>query len=134
MNYIMSCKRGYIRRKAYTRRDGTKVKSTCIKDLGKPGRTRKRDRVLPKLKPGELSKFGYETKKPSKDRRRALLRASKNPRTKKLSAKKMLANSRRLVVLKNYTKRSNPNAYKKYNADSNWLLKEYKKSKERKKE
>jgi hypothetical protein len=126
----MSCKRGYIRRKSYIRKDGTKVKSTCIKDLGKPGRTPKREKVLPKLKPGKLSKFGYETKKPAKDRRRALMKASKNPKTKKLSKKKMLSNSRRLVVLKNYTKRSNPSAYKKYNADANWLLKKYKRKKE----
>lgn len=122
MAYIMSCKRGQIRRKGYIKKDGTKVKSTCIRDLGKPGKGKK---TLPKLKPGELSKHGYSLSKPMKERRRALMKASK--RSGKVSKKKMLSNARRLVVLKNYTQRSNPSAHKKYASDSKWLLNEYKK-------
>ena len=56
------CPEGQIRRKAfsYTRRDGThvKVKSTCIKDAGKKGKTPSRRRWSPKVKKGGLSGWG----------------------------------------------------------------------------
>lgn len=53
------CPVGKIRRQAYTRNDGTIVKSSCVKDMGKPGKTSQKDKVLPIPKPGMLAQFGY---------------------------------------------------------------------------
>jgi hypothetical protein len=124
------CKKGLILRKGYTRttRSGKRirVKPTCVKDTGKRGRTKETEKVLPKLRPGKLSKFGYTLDKRADLRRRALMKASKSPRTKKPSKAKMLKTLRRVNVLKNYTKTSQPSNYKKYHADSKWLSKKYK--------
>ena len=91
-----TCKRGHIRRngywkkgylrKAYTRKDKTKVKgayvdrawvpSTCIKDMGKPG---KGPKILPPVgKELKLSRYGYSTKKTQMERRKSLVKASKS--------------------------------------------------------
>ena len=116
-----------IRRKAYKykRKDGKviHVKSTMIKDTGKKGRTPKNKRVLPKLEPGKLSGYGYSTRKTKKERQKALMKASKV--SGKLSKDKMLQTMRRLTVLKNYTRTSQPSNYRKYNVDGKWLREKY---------
>lgn len=65
--------------KGYTKKDGVRVKGHYTKDRGKPGRTPKRERVLPRPTKGELSKFGYYDLKYKSDRARqmALHRAIK---------------------------------------------------------
>lgn len=60
------CPKGTIKRSPYTavRRKHKKspkptvyhVKATCVKDVGKPGKGK---RVIPPLKSGRMSKFGY---------------------------------------------------------------------------
>jgi hypothetical protein len=117
-----------IKRKGYTYvRNGkkVKVKSTMIKDMGKPGKTPKSERVLPKLKPGKLSKYGYETNLTNIKRKKALINASKY--NKKISKKKMLKTMRRLNVLKTYTKKSQPKNSFIYDKDYKWLRTKYKK-------
>lgn len=69
-----TCKIGQIRRKAYTRKDGVRVKSTCIKDMGKPGKGKK----LFSLKKGDLTKYGYHLKTKASTRHKALGKARKH--------------------------------------------------------
>jgi hypothetical protein len=69
-----ACKRGMIRRAAYTRKNGVRVKSTCIKDLGKPGKGRA---LIGSLKSGELKKYGYSLKSKAERRHSALKRSVK---------------------------------------------------------
>lgn len=101
--------KGMIYIRGYTRRDGTRVKGHYAKDLGKPGRTPKGKRVLPKLKnKGELERYGYHLKKSSKVRHRVLLKA-----VKRLGYSTVI---KRLVVLRSYTK-SNRTLRMKYKKD-----------------
>ena len=70
-----SCPVGQIRRKAYRRKSGSRVKSRCIRDLGRPGRGPK---TLPSIgKPGFLSSHGYALTKSVPSRQLALREASK---------------------------------------------------------
>jgi hypothetical protein len=80
------CKKGEIlrkgyTRKAYTKKDGTKVKAckvkaSCIKDEGMPGKVLTKYKVIKINKLNSLDKYGYSTKLNSKDRFKALLKAS----------------------------------------------------------
>lgn len=72
-------KKGYYRHD-YTKKDGTKVKGkyvrqACTPNKGKPGKTTMEGKVIPKLKKGELSHFGYSTHKNEDERHKALLKA-----------------------------------------------------------
>lgn len=118
----MSCPKGQIRRKRYyrspytrksgTRVSGSRVPSACVKDMGLPGKTPKSRRVLPKLTPGRLRKFGYGTKKSADTRRRAVKKA-----VKKDSYASIV---RRLVAASNYMKRTAPQSYKAMRSDIKW--------------
>ena len=94
-------RRNSYRRKSYTRADGTRVKgskvnSSCVKDMGKPGKTRKASRVLPKPSGKlHLSKFGYAVDRSDEDRHAALREAVK-------STKDSLEVLRHLNLLRNY--------------------------------
>lgn len=70
----MTCKRGMILRRAYTRKNGVRVKSACIKDLGKPG---KGSALIGPLKSGELKKYGYSLKSGASRRHSALKKSVK---------------------------------------------------------
>jgi hypothetical protein len=72
-------KKGYYRHE-YTKKDGTKVKGnyvkqSCTPNKGKPGKTTSEGKVIPKLKKGELSQFGYSTHSTEDERHKALLKA-----------------------------------------------------------
>ena len=124
---MSNCKKGEIRRKGYwvkgyTRSDGVRVKrhwvpATCVKDTGRPGKTPKSQRVLPKLKPDGLGKYGYTTKKKADVRRRALAEG--------VSDVGYLKILRRLVAISNYNKRTTPTVHKKMRYDIGWLKKNY---------
>ena len=70
---------GYYR-KAYSKKDGTHVhgkyiKQTCTKDMGKPGKTAKKNKVLPKVKSenkGMLTQYGYKESNSFEIRKKAL--------------------------------------------------------------
>ena len=104
------------RRKSYTRRDGTHVKeayvkSTCIEDKGKKGKGKKLFEIKDE---GFLRSEGYKLDKPMKTRRSSLRKASK----KKGSLKVL----RHLNAIRTLQK-SNPDAYKKLNADVKYMQK-----------
>jgi len=69
-----ACGRERIRRRGYRRRDGTRVPPTCIRDRGKPGKTPKGERWLPK----DMPKLrGWKKTKPQAERMRALKRVTR---------------------------------------------------------
>lgn len=112
-----TCKRGTIRRKAYTRKSGRKVAAACVKNLGAPGRWRTvhRSRGIGPLKEGRLAKFGYESDLSVDARHAALRRASR-----RLGA---LSVFRMLNALATYTKRTSPSKSAMYIADRNYVRK-----------
>lgn len=114
-----SCPKGKIRVASHKRtRPGGKrksivVKSKCVPDKGKPGRTPKSQRVLPKLTPGKLGKFGYSNvkKTSAKERRKALERAVKSDGYAPII--------RRLNVIRTYNK--NAPIFEIYDSDLKWM-------------
>ncbi|MBT3407085.1 hypothetical protein HN415_00210, partial [Candidatus Woesearchaeota archaeon] len=71
---------GYYR-KAYTKKNGIHIKGkyikqTCTKDMGKPGKTTKSKKVLPKVEnKGFLTNQGYKESNSFKERKKALDKA-----------------------------------------------------------
>ena len=111
------CPKGKIERKGYTKKryvkkDGTviqstKVKPSCVKDTGLPGKTILQ--IIKISKKGELKKYGYSTFIDSEKRLISLKKAVKN-----LSYQSVIL---RLSALRTLTKRSNPRAHNIYNKD-----------------
>lgn len=98
------CPSKKITRRSHTRtlsKSGKKVyvKRTCVPDKGKPGKTLKRNRVLPKVnRKISLRRFGYSLKKTDKTRHASLVKASNE-----LNPLKVLG---RLNLIRNYTPES----------------------------
>jgi len=116
------CKPGQIRRKSYTKKDGTYVPSTCIADKGRPGKGRK---ILPKPTKGALSQFGYHNiKHMNKSQRREALQQA-------IDEKGFREVIGHLVLVTNYNKRSDPEAYKRMKDDQEWVSKQYDRYKEK---
>ncbi len=136
-----SCGPGQIRRASYDRKahsrksyrrgstkvkgsyvDRTHVPSACVKDMGKPGKTPKSKRVLPR--PGEklhLSKYGYATHKAPSERHAALMKAAEK------SGEPMLTVLRRLNLLANY--QADPRAKAAMREDVDYMSAQYAKYK-----
>ena len=112
------CPEGQIRRKAYTRKDGTFVKSTCVKDRGLPGKTPLKRRSLPIPVKGALGKYGYSNiaKTLARDRREALLKGVKDTDYATII--------RRINLIANYNKNSNPQVFKRIKSDITWMQKQ----------
>lgn len=111
-------RKGY-KRAAYYRADGTfvaaaKVGPSCIADLGHSGRG---PNLIPRMKKGELTKFGYSLHKLAKQRRMAL--------TKAVRAYDGLSVFRKLNALATLNKNVNPVYSRKFKADANWVKKTY---------
>jgi hypothetical protein len=102
------CPKGKILRKGYTTKKGVKVKPTCVKDMGKPGKGKK----LFTLKKGELGKFGYAIKNNQDTRRKKFTYASLVHKLNALS-----------ILFKNTA----PQYYKKLRSDMKWVQNNYKK-------
>lgn len=114
------CPKGKIMRIGYTRKNGTVIEPTCIKDMGKPG---KGDNILPKLKGDlHLGQYGYAVHKTAESRRQALRKASKDNDT--------LEVLRRLNLIRNYSQNSRNKEI--YNADVEYMKGYYAKVKKRK--
>ena len=126
------CKKGYITRRAYTRKNGTKVKAMCVKGNGKKKRSRKsrmrsKDKAkkaskakgIPPLKKGELTKYGYHNVKKLgvRVRRKALTSA-----VKEYGASKVL---KKLGVLRTYHKNKSPNLSIRYYDNMKWTRKKF---------
>lgn len=89
-------------------------------------RTRKQNRVLPPLGDDiHLSDFGYSLDKPKQERQKSLKRAAKKHST--------LTVMRRTNLIANYSK-SRTKSYKKLRQDVEYLKKEYRQEKLKKKE
>lgn len=106
------CSPRQIRRKSFTRKDGTYVKSSCVKDTGERGKTPKAKRVLPKLTPGRLTKYGYSTTKTMRSRHAALHDA--------IRTEGYATIVRRLVAISNYNTKTAPVAHEIIRSDIKW--------------
>lgn len=119
-----SCKPGKIRRKGYTRKDGTRVKSGCVKDTGKRGKTPASKKVLPKPKKGDLSCGGrdWTHSQPAKTRR-SIIRCIvvSRPRGNTDPCRGAILD---LNLLANFTKRTSPDTHRKARADMAWVRKQ----------
>jgi hypothetical protein len=101
-------------RKAYTKNDGTKVRSSkspavCIKDVGKPGKGKR----LFVLRKGTLSKYGYSTKI-SKESRHAALRKAVEDGSRLVAIRKLNA----LAIL---NKNAHPARYQILRSDMKYV-------------
>ena len=114
-----SCPSGKIRRVAYTRKNGVKVASKCIKDRGAVGRwqTMKRMMGIGPLKKGHLKGVGYDATASAPTRHDALDKA----------VKRYGRNStiRKLNAIATYTKRTNPSRSKTYRTDMHYIQKKF---------
>ncbi len=109
------CPKGMIRRSAYTKKSGVRVKSACVPDKGRPG---KGGPVKVSLDEKHLGKYGYSLKKSSSARMRAIQKAIKVK-----GARKVLS---RLVLLRTYRKYNKKSAeYKKLDKDILHLREKY---------
>ncbi len=109
----MICKANEIvsTRKAYTNKNGIKVKSTthCITDRGNPGKGPK----LFTLKKGTLTQFGYNTKESDLKRHNSLKKA-----ISKLQSASVI---HKLNAVKLLTKNTNPKVSKIFDNDIKWI-------------
>lgn len=108
--------RGY-KTKGSRKRASHRVKGHCVTDKGMPGKTPKGKKILPRLRKGEFG--SYSTKKAHPKRMAILKRLISH-----LSYASVL---KRLVLLRTYTRRSDPKSAKKYSADIRALQKFHKK-------
>lgn len=92
---------GYYR-KAYSKKDGTHIKGTyvkesCTKNMGAPGKTPASKKVLPKIKDkGALTQFGYKESDSFGNRKKALCKAIKKEGALKIQ--------RHIGLIRNYAK------------------------------
>lgn len=113
------CPKGKINRKGYVTKTGKRVKGGCIKDRGLPGKTKKKDRVIPKLAKGTLGQFGYHgIKNLSVDQRRTALK-------KAIRAKGATYVLRKVNAIYILQRNQNPKVASKLNADKKWIQKTY---------
>jgi len=123
-----NCKKGTIRRagyirNSYRRTDGTivaraTVAPACVRDMGRPGKTKDVDKILPQPDQDiHLSKYGYFLDRPKPTRQESLRRAS--------SAYGNLRVLRRLNLIRNLT--AYEKNYKKLTDDVDYLSSRYSK-------
>ena len=85
--------------------------------LKRSPRRRKSRSVIPTLKKGELTKYGYSSKLPAKERRESLKKA-----VKKYSP---LSVFRKLNAVATLNKNRSPKLTKIFNSDKNWVKRNY---------
>ena len=113
------CKKGYIERSAYIKKNKTLVKPTCIKDKGTKGHGKlliaSLELSIDKI---DLGKYGYYNiiNKTLSERHKAL-----NKILKKEYKSKWLPLYRRLILLATLNKRTNPKISKIFKTDATWL-------------
>lgn len=128
-----SCPPKTIRRVAYSAtRSATgttyKVPSSCVKDVGKPGKTPKSQRITG-FKDFDLGTYGYKNlnEKKADERREALKKAIVGVSTKmnvnqhEASVKVL----REVNLLAIYSRNTNPTLAKKLEGDKEWIMKTY---------
>jgi len=115
---MVKCPNGKILRKGYTRKDGTYVSPSCVKDMGKPGKTKPSQKVLPRPTSGGLSQYGYE------DIRHKTARQRHQSLTKAVQKDGYATIVRRLNLLANYNKNTTPSLHEIMRRDLAWMKKE----------
>lgn len=124
----MSCPAGEIRRVAYVRRDGSRVASACIKDVGKPGKTPSAQRI-PLSKDIDLGEFGYNKiiNLNAEERHKALTKAIKHLVTSKKITEREAAVKilRRVNLLSILNKNTNVTTSDLMERDRNWIHRVY---------
>ncbi len=111
---------GKIRRRGYTRKNGTKVRARMIKDVGAPGKWRARHMGAPgigKLKQGDLKAVGYNVNASATRRHAAVKKA----------VKKYGRNStiRKLNAVAVYTRRTSPKKSRTFKSDMKYVQAKY---------
>jgi len=110
--YRKKCPKGSISRKQTLHGEKIKVRSSCVKSKGKRSHGIKPKRVLPSLKKGSLTKYGYHLSESAENRHKALRKAYNvygySTLIKKLNAVRI------------YNK-SKPIVYKKYTSDMDYV-------------
>lgn len=114
-----ACPPGKIRRVGYTRKNGSKVRSKCIKDRGAVGRwqTMKRMMGIGPLKKGHLKGVGYDPMASAMVRHDALKKA--------VSRYGRNSTIRKLNAIATYTKRTTPSRSKTYRTDMHYVQKKF---------
>ena len=119
----LKCKSSETLRKSHIRKNGTKVKQTCIKKRS-PNKVKKS--IIKKFKPmilslkkGQLTKYGYKNVKTLgvRKRRQSLAKAINNYGAKKVFSK--------LGAVKTLHKNKNVDLAKKYLNNMVWLRKKF---------
>jgi hypothetical protein len=126
-NATLKCPNGQIARdgytrKAYVRTDGVKVSrsvvnTSCVKDMGRPGKTPESEKILPQ--PDDmihLSDYGYSLDRSRDQRREALRKASKENNS--------LTILRRVNLIRNLSRGVEEN-YEKLSEDVKYLSNRY---------
>ncbi len=108
------CPMGQVMRKGYTKKSGVKVKASCVENKGLPGKETSEAKVLPKLKKGQLTKYGYHLDESADKRFESLMKAMKVYGYASLI--------RHLVPLRSYMK-DEPEKYKVVDTDIKKLQK-----------
>ncbi len=89
------CKKGYVSRRSYKKRSGTRVKAGCMKSRGLRSRGMKPSVYFPKLKRGSLTRYGYSVHNSERSRHGSLRKALKahgySKLIKKLNAVRVLS-------------------------------------------
>jgi hypothetical protein len=93
----------------------TKVSATCVRDMGKPGKTK--GATIGPLKKGELQRFGYMYKLPEHDRHNALRAAIKSLGS--------LNVYRKLDAVAKLTNLTSPRASATFTEDRDWIRSKY---------
>jgi hypothetical protein len=89
-----------------------RVSPTVIRNVGRPG---KGPKILPPMRKGMLTMYGYSTSAPNTVRHTALMRAA--------MANSPLTILKRLRLVATYTRRSNPRVSRLYLKNRNWVKK-----------
>ena len=116
----VSAGRRTIRRRAYTRKNGTRVRARMVRDMGAPGKWQYEHMGAPgigKLKEGPLAAVGYSVSKKTSTRRKAVDEAVK--RYGKLST------LRKLNAVAVYTRRTSPAKSRAFKSDVKYVQKKY---------
>lgn len=121
----LKCNSGETLRKAYTRKNGTKVKQKCVKKRT-PNKVKVKKSIIKKFKPmilslkkDELKKYGYKNVKTLgvRKRRQSLAKAINNYGAKKVFSK--------LGAVKTLHKNKNVDLARKYLNNMVWLRKKF---------
>lgn len=112
------CPSGTILRSAYTTKRGTLVPATCVKDVGKPGKTPMSARLPTVTDDLHLSEYGYHASNSEEKREAALVKAvntmmQNKKLTKQEAVRKLIKHLNLLSILQRNTNPKYSAAFKK---------------------